>query len=58
MFQNYYIAEKDSGFGVIDAKNIVKIDFTYKNLTYIKTADMIEGTSDKIEQIYLTETLI
>lgn len=49
VFQNYYIAEKDSGFGVIDAKNIVKIDFTYKNLTYIKTADMIEGTSDKIE---------
>ena len=53
VFQNCYIAEKDSGFGVIDAKNIVKIDFTYKNLTYIKTADMIEGTSDKIETDYL-----
>lgn len=49
IYQNYYIAEKDTGFGVIDSKNTVKIDFTYKNLTYIKSADMIEGTSEKVE---------
>ncbi len=50
MYQNYYIAEKDNLFGVIDvSNNEKKIDFTYNNLIYIQSADIIEGESDKIE---------
>ena len=49
IYQNYYIAKKDNLYGVINTNNEVKIDFTYKKLVYIKSADIIEGESDKVE---------
>lgn len=49
VYQNYYIAKKDNLYGVIDTDNSVKIDFKYKKLTYVKDANMIEGSTDKIE---------
>lgn len=49
IYQNYYIAQKDNKYGVINVENEIKIDFTYKSLVYIKSANIIEGESDKIE---------
>ncbi|MGN1300215.1 MAG: WG repeat-containing protein [Clostridia bacterium] len=49
IYQNYYIAKKDNLYGVIDTDNTIKIDFKYKNLVYIKEANIIEGDSEKIE---------
>lgn len=49
IYQNYYIAKKDNLSGIIDVNGNVKIDFTYKSLIYIKSADIIEGESDKVE---------
>lgn len=49
IYQNYYIAKKDNLYGVINTNNEIKIDFTYKKLVYVKSADIIEGESDKVE---------
>ncbi|MGN1327343.1 MAG: WG repeat-containing protein, partial [Clostridia bacterium] len=49
IYQNYYIAKKENNYGVINTDNEKKIDFTYKNLVYVKSANIIEGESDKIE---------
>lgn len=49
IYNDYYIAKKDGLYGVVDSKNETKIEFKYKNLTYLKTADIIEGDTDKIE---------
>lgn len=49
IYQNYYIAQRDNTYGVINVENETKIDFTYNYLNYIKSANMIEGESDRIE---------
>ena len=49
IYQNYYIAQKDGKQGVIDSDNNVKIDYNYKSITYVKTANIIEAESEKVE---------
>lgn len=49
IYQDFYIAEKNGNYGVINSKNEIKIDFKYKNIAYLKTADIIEASSEKVE---------
>ena len=49
----YYIAKKDGKYGIISNENIVKIDFNYKNINYIKTANFLEAEN----QDYTTDIL-
>ena len=49
IYQNYYIAQKDGKQGVIDDDNNIKIDYNYKFITYVKTANIIEAESEKVE---------
>mgnify|MGYP000413554163 FL=1 len=34
---------------MIDSDNNVKIDYNYKSITYVKTANIIEAESEKVE---------
>lgn len=47
--QNNYIAQKDGNYGIIDTEEQIKLEFTYKSLTYIEGAEIIEAQTDKIE---------
>lgn len=54
-FLDFYIAQKDNKYGVINSKGEVLVQFEYNNLEYNKEADYIEGSKENDENSYLID---
>jgi len=46
IYGNYYIAKKGGLYGIISTVGDVNVDFTYKNIVYVKNADIIEAENE------------